>query len=81
MLKSAVLDFLNSGPNVLKSSDNTKVIIKTQIMNQISNDTQSVQGVEATNAIMGVEIGKALADIVSSPSKGRNSFCRNIVYL
>ncbi len=70
MLKSAIFDFLNSGPNVLKISDGTKIIVKTKIINQIANVTQSVEGIEATNAIIGVEIGKALTEIVSSPNKG-----------
>jgi hypothetical protein len=63
VLKSAVVTFLNSGPNVFKAND--QAIVKTEIVNQINNATQSVQGTEATNAIIGVEITKALKTLIT----------------
>jgi len=68
MLRSSVVNFLNSGPNVLKSQDSSQPDVKTKIMNSINNDTQDVQGIEATNAIIAVEFGKALRTLVSSSS-------------
>ena len=72
-LKSAVIGFLNSGPNVLKTSDGYQVGTKTKISNQINNSTQSVEGIEATNAIIGVEIGKALKSTVARGSQSNQS--------
>lgn len=69
MLRSSVISFLNSGPNVLKTPQTNPPDIKTKIVNQINNDTQSVQGLEATNAIIGVEVSKALKSLVSSSDK------------
>jgi hypothetical protein len=66
MLRGAVVNFLNSGPNILKTPSNDLPIIKTNIANRINKATQSVEGIEATNAIVGVEISKALRTIVSS---------------
>lgn len=68
-LKSAVIGFLNSGPNVLKTSDITQTNAKTKIDNQINNATQIVEGIEATNAIVGVEVGKALRSVISSTTQ------------
>lgn len=65
-LRSAVLDILNSGPSILKTLDGNQLIIKTKFNNQINNATQIVEGLEATNAIIGVELGKALTSIISS---------------
>ena len=59
MLRSAVSSFLNSGPNILKSRDGGQDVM-TKIVNNVNNATQSLQGTEATNAILGVEISKAL---------------------
>jgi hypothetical protein len=69
MLRSSVISFLNSGPNVLKTPESNQPDVKTKIVNQINNDTQSVQGLEATNAIIGVEVSKALRSLVSSSDK------------
>lgn len=66
MLRSSVISFLNSGPNVLKLPGNDQVDVKSMIQNKLNNDTQNVQGVEATNAVVGVEINKALRKVVSS---------------
>lgn len=66
-LKSAINSFLNAGADVLKTSDSYQLNIQTKIVNQITNATQNVQGTEATNAIVGVELGKALKT-VTSPS-------------
>ena len=68
-LKSAIIGLLNSGPNIFKTSDNFQVSTKTKIANQINNATQNVEGIEATNAIVGVEIGKALRSVISPTSK------------
>ena len=69
MLRSAVVNFLTSGPNVLKTSESDLPNIKTKVVNQINNATQSIEGSEATNAIVGVEISKALKTIVASTGK------------
>lgn len=69
MLVSAVFSYLGSGPNVLKTLANDQTAVTTKITNKINNDTQLVEGAEATNAIIGVEIGKALKSIISSPNK------------
>lgn len=69
MLRSSVISFLNSGPNVLKTPETDPPDVKTKIINQINNDTQSVQGLEATNAIIGVEVSKALKSLVSTSDK------------
>ena len=68
-LRSAVLDLLNAGPDVLKSSDGNQLAMQTKITNQINNDTQVVQGQEATNAIIGVEINKGLTSTISSKNQ------------
>jgi hypothetical protein len=73
MLRSAVIGFLTSGPNVLKMSPTDQPVVRTKIVNQISNATQSVQGVEATNAIVGVELSKALKILVGSTTKPNQS--------
>jgi hypothetical protein len=68
-LKSAVVGLLNSGPNILKTSDNYQLNVKTKITNQMNNTTQNVEGIEATNAIVGVEIGKGLRNVISSTAQ------------
>jgi hypothetical protein len=72
MLRNSIIGFLTSGPNVLKSIPNEQAVVKTNIMNEISNTTQSVEGVEATNAIVGVELTKAIKSLISKsdPSQG-----------
>ena len=70
MLRSAVIGFLNSGANVLKIPDEVMANVKTKIANQVSNMTQNVEGSEATNAIIGVEITKALRSLISSKGTG-----------
>jgi hypothetical protein len=65
VLRSAVVGLFNSGVGILKTSDSTELITKTKITNQINNTTQSVEGIEATNAVIGVEISKALRSVVS----------------
>jgi len=65
-LRSALTGFLNSGQNVLKTSDALQVNTKTKITNQLNNATQSVEGIEATNAIVGVEVGKAIRTAIAS---------------
>jgi hypothetical protein len=72
-LKSAVTSFLNSGPNVLKTLPTEQPTVKTSILNFINNDTQNVEGVEATNAIIGVELGKAIKTIVSTSTKSNQT--------
>lgn len=69
MLRSAVSSFLNSGPNVLKTSPSDQPVVKSKISNLISNDTQSVEGIEATNAIVAVEVSKAIKTAVSTSDK------------
>lgn len=66
MLRSAVSTFLNAGVNVLKVSQSEQPTIKTKISNLINKDNQNVEGVEATNAIVGVELNKALRTVISS---------------
>ena len=60
ILKSAVGGLLNSGANILKTPGSVDPVTKSKIVNLINNVTQNVQGTEATNAIIGVEISKAL---------------------
>lgn len=69
MLKSAVVGFLNSGPNVLKTPVSSQPNVKTTIKNQVNNATQSVEGIEATNAILGIEVSKALKTMVTNSDK------------
>jgi hypothetical protein len=66
MLGSAVVALLSTGQAVLKTPDSSQPIVKTQINNQINNSTQSVEGTEATNAILGIELLKALNTVNSS---------------
>ncbi len=73
MLRISVISFLNSGPNVLKTVATDQPIVKTKIVNQINNVTQSVQGLDATNAIIGIEVSKALKTIVSSTDKSNQA--------
>jgi hypothetical protein len=69
MLRSAVISLLNSVANVLKGSDADVPVVKTQIINQINNAIQDIQGTEATNAIIGVEINKALRGKISTSNQ------------
>lgn len=69
ILTSAVVNFLKSGPNILTMSGSINTVVKTQIVNQINNSTQSLEGTEATNAIVGVEIGGAIKSLISSLDK------------
>ena len=69
LLKNAILDLLTSGPNMLKATPTEQPAVKTKITNQVSNTTQSVEGIEATNAIVGVELTKALKNLVLSTSQ------------
>ena len=68
-LKSAVVNLLNSVPNILKTSDSDQAVTKTKITNQRNNSTQNVEGREASNAIVAVEITKALRTIISTTNK------------
>ena len=68
MLRSAVSSFLNSGPNILKSKDGNQDVM-TKIVNKVNNATQNVQGSEATNAIIIVEISKALKSLIAQSTK------------
>lgn len=72
MLRTSVIGFLNSGPNALKTSANDQPVVKSKIVNLVNNDTQNVEGPEATNAIVGVEISKALKSIVSEGNASEN---------
>ncbi len=69
MLRSSIINFLSSGPNVLKTPETDQPNVKSKIVNQINNVTQNVQGLEATNAIIGVEVSKALKTLVASSDK------------
>jgi hypothetical protein len=69
MLRTAIVNFLTSGPNALKAMPEDQPIVKTKIVNQINNATQSVEGIEATNAIIGVEISKMLRTVLSSSNQ------------
>ena len=66
MLRNAVFSFLNSGPDILKTSDGDRLIIKTKISDQINNSTQNVEGTDAAYAILGVEINRALQSVLST---------------
>lgn len=63
MLRTAVISFLNSGANVLKMADSDQPIVKTKIANEINKAIQNVEGTEATNAIIGVEVTKSLKSV------------------
>ncbi len=69
MLRGAVVNFLNSGPNILKTSSDDQPMVKTKITNDVNKATQNVEGIEATNAVINVEISKALRTTVSSPNQ------------
>jgi hypothetical protein len=60
VLRSAVGDLVSSGNNILKTPEGKDPITNSKIDNLISNDTQNVQGTDATNAILGIEISKAI---------------------
>jgi hypothetical protein len=66
VLWSSVVGVLSSGPNVLKTSATTSPVFKTEIANKINNDTQTVEGVDTTNAVLSIEIIKALKTVNSS---------------
>ena len=73
MLTSAVTNFLNSGPNVLKTDASSKALVQSKILNQFVNNTQTLEGTEATNAIIGVEINKAMRSVISSLSNSNQT--------
>ena len=73
MLTSAVTNFLNSGPNVLKTDPSSKALVQSKILNQFVNNTQTLEGTEATNAIIGVEINKAMRSVISSLSNSNQT--------
>ena len=73
MLRNAVFSFLNSGPNILKTSDSDQLIIKTKIADQINNSTQNVEGSDAAYAILGVEINRALQNVISTSAPSTQS--------
>ena len=66
MLRSAVIGFVTSGPNVLKTTPTEQPLVRTKITNQVTKAIQSLEGIEATNAIIGVEISKAIKGLISS---------------
>lgn len=66
MLKAAVTGFLTSGPNVLKKTPTDQPSVKTKIINKLTNATQAVEGVDATNAILGIEMSRGLKIVNSS---------------
>jgi hypothetical protein len=66
LLRSAVIGFVTSGPNVLKTTPTEQPIVRTKITNQVTKAIQSLEGIEATNAIIGVEISKAIKSLISS---------------
>jgi hypothetical protein len=68
LLRLAVSSFFNSGPNVLKTEGTDQPTVRTKIINNINKDTQNIEGIEATNAIVNVEINKAIKTINSSAS-------------
>lgn len=67
-LRGVIVNFLASAPNILKSQPSEQPIVKTKIVNLINGDTQNLEGVEATNAIVGVEITRALKTAVTNQS-------------
>ena len=73
MLRNAVIGFINSGPNVLKKTPTDQPVVKTKIINQIINATQSVEGIEATSAVIAVEITKGLKGLITASSKPNQS--------
>jgi hypothetical protein len=66
VLWSSVVGVLSSGPNVLKTSATTAPVFKTKIVNKINNGTQTIEGVDTTNAVLSIEIIKALKTVNSS---------------
>jgi hypothetical protein len=64
-LTSSIMAFVNLGPDVLKGSNSGLPNVKTKINNEVNNVTQTVEGIKSTEAIMRVEINKALASIIS----------------
>lgn len=73
LLRSAIITFLNSGPNLLKATPTDTPAMNSKISNQINNVTQIVEGLEATNAIIGVEINKALKTLILSLEQPKQS--------
>lgn len=65
VLTSSIMAFLNLGPDVLNGPDNDLPKVKTKIDNEVNNVTQTIEGTKSINGLMGVEISKALAKIVS----------------
>jgi hypothetical protein len=73
MLRTAVTGFLTFGPNVLKANPSDQPVVKTKIFNKLTNTTQTVEGIEATNAVIAVEITKALEGSIASSVKANQS--------
>jgi hypothetical protein len=69
LLRTAVSGFLAAGPGIFKSTDSGEPVIKTKIANKINNSTQNVEGTDASYAILGVEINKALRTVISSSTQ------------
>lgn len=69
LLRTAVSGFLAAGPGIFKSTDSGEPMIKTKIANKINNSTQNVEGTDASYAILGVEINKALRTVISSSTQ------------
>ncbi len=65
VLTPAVFNLIYSGASIFKTSDSDKLIMKTKIDNQINNATQNVEGTDAANAIIGIEIGRAVRSVIS----------------
>jgi len=66
VLRSTVFSLLNSHTIGLATADCDQSIVKTKITNEINNESQNVEGADATDAIIGVEINKSLKYVVSS---------------
>ena len=54
---------------LLKASDADIPVVKTKITNRVNNAVQDVEGIEATKAIIGVEITKALKSKIPSSNQ------------
>ena len=46
VLTPAILNLINSGAGIFKTSESDKLVMKTTVDNQINNVTQNVQGVD-----------------------------------
>lgn len=65
-LKDTVISFLNLHSGITMTSDCEDARVKTTISNEINDEIQYLEGSETANAIVGVEITKALKSLVSS---------------